>query len=101
MEQTKYLLDEKAIPESWYNLVPDLPFPLEPPLNPTTMEPAGPEAFAPIFPQAIIEQEVTAEPHVPKDAPSKRSLLTGIYPCLVIRCPKSSGTPNGCCRFPM
>src|SRR5215212_10115320 len=65
VEQTKYLLDEKAIPESWYNLVPDLPFQLEPPLNPATMEPVGPEAFAPIFPQAIIEQEVTAESYVP------------------------------------
>src|SRR5215212_5820838 len=65
MEDTKYLLDEKVIPESWYNLVSDLPFQLEPPLNPATMEPVGPEAFAPIFPQAIIEQEVTQEPYVP------------------------------------
>ena len=65
MEYTKYLLDEKAIPESWYNLVPDLPFQLEPPLNPATMEPVGPEAFAPIFPQAIIEQEVTRDSYVP------------------------------------
>jgi tryptophan synthase beta chain len=64
VEQTKYLLDEKAIPESWYNLVPDLPFRLEPPINPATMEPVGPEAFAPIFPKAIIEQEVTAESYV-------------------------------------
>jgi tryptophan synthase beta chain len=65
VELTKYLLDEKAIPESWYNLVPDLPFRLEPPLNPATMEPVGPEAFAPIFPRAIIEQEVTPESYVP------------------------------------
>jgi tryptophan synthase beta chain len=65
VDETKYLLDEKAIPESWYNMVPDLPFQLEPPLNPATMEPVGPEAFAPIFPQAIIEQEVTAESYVP------------------------------------
>jgi tryptophan synthase beta chain len=65
MERTKYLLDEGHIPESWYNLVPDLPFGLEPPLNPATMEPVGPEAFAPIFPQAIIEQEVTTERYVP------------------------------------
>jgi tryptophan synthase beta chain len=65
MQQTKFILDEKAIPESWYNLVPDLPFQLEPPLNPATMEPVGPEAFAPIFPQTIIEQEVTSEPYVP------------------------------------
>ena len=65
METTKFLLDEKALPESWYNLVPDLPFDLEPPLNPQTREPVGPEAFAPIFPQEIIRQEVTAEPYVP------------------------------------
>jgi tryptophan synthase beta chain len=45
MEHTKYILSEKDIPESWYNLVPDLPFQLEPPLNPATMEPVGPEAF--------------------------------------------------------
>ncbi|MGH3101904.1 MAG: TrpB-like pyridoxal phosphate-dependent enzyme, partial [Thermoleophilia bacterium] len=38
---------------------------LEPPLNPATMEPVGPEAFAPIFPQAIIEQEVTADSYIP------------------------------------
>src|SRR5215211_3125341 len=65
MQQTKFILDEKVIPESWYNLVSDLPFQLEPPLNPATMEPVGPEAFAPIFPQAIIEQEVTQAPYVP------------------------------------
>ena len=65
MEPTKFLLDGKALPESWYNLVPDLPFGLDPPLNPENREPVGPEAFAPIFPQEIIRQEVTAEPHVP------------------------------------
>ena len=65
VEQTKFLLDEKALPESWLNLVPDLPFALEPPLNPATMEPVGPEAFAPIFPQEIIRQEVTTDSYVP------------------------------------
>jgi tryptophan synthase beta chain len=65
MEPTKFLLDERSLPESWYNLVPDLPFQLEPPLNPATREPVGPEAFAPIFPEEIIRQEVTADPYVP------------------------------------
>ena len=65
MEPTKFLLDERALPESWYNLVSDLPFGLEPPLNPRTREPVGPEAFAPIFPEEVIRQEVTAEPYVP------------------------------------
>src|SRR4028119_1845311 len=65
MQQTKFILDEKRIPESWYNIVPDLPLQLEPPLNPATMEPVGPEAFAPIFPEEIIRQEVTTDPYVP------------------------------------
>src|ERR671912_2533589 len=65
MESTKFMLDESSLPESWYNLIPDLPFQLDPPLNPATREPVGPEAFAPIFPEEIIRQEVTADPYVP------------------------------------
>ena len=65
MEPRKFPLDEKAIPESWYNIVPDLPFGLEPPLNPATREPAGPGDFAAIFPEEIIRQEVTRERYVP------------------------------------
>ncbi|MDQ3285484.1 MAG: TrpB-like pyridoxal phosphate-dependent enzyme [Actinomycetota bacterium] len=65
MESTKFLLDERSLPESWYNIVPDLPFQLEPPLNPATRKPVGPEALAPIFPEEIIRQEVTADPYVP------------------------------------
>jgi len=65
METTKFLLDEGALPESWYNLVADLPFALEPPLNPRTREPAGPGDFAAIFPEEIIRQEVTTERYVP------------------------------------
>ena len=65
MEPTKFLLDERSLPETWYNVVPDLPFELAPPLNPATREPVGPEAFAEIFPEEIIRQEVTAEPFVP------------------------------------
>ena len=65
MESTKFLLDERSLPESWYNIVPDLPFQLEPPLNQATRKPVGPEAFAPLFPEEIIRQEVTADPYVP------------------------------------
>ena len=63
MQTTKFLLDEGELPESWYNIVPDLPFELAPPLNPATREPVGPEAFSEIFPEEIIRQEVTAEPY--------------------------------------
>jgi tryptophan synthase beta chain len=65
MEATKFLLDDKSLPESWYNVVPDLPFGLAPPLNPATRQPVGPEAFAQIFPEEIIRQEVTTDSYVP------------------------------------
>lgn len=65
METTKFLLSEKDLPESWYNIVPDLPFELDPPIHPATREPVGPDAFTPIFPQEIIRQEVSTENYIP------------------------------------
>ncbi|KAF5409971.1 MAG: hypothetical protein C5S43_05610 [Candidatus Methanocomedens sp.] len=47
------------MPRSWYNILPDLPIPLEPPLNPATMEPIGPDDLSPIFPMALIKQEMS------------------------------------------
>lgn len=61
MEETKIILGEKEIPEAWYNIVPDLPRPLEPPLHPAEKRPIGPEDLAPIFPMELIKQEVSQE----------------------------------------
>lgn len=61
---TKYLLEEKQIPERWYNVVAHMPNKPSPPLHPATLEPIGPEALAPLFPMALIQQEVSAEPWV-------------------------------------
>src|SRR6202140_3373652 len=60
----KVLLSESHIPERWYNILPDLPAPPFPYLNPQTLQPMGPADLAPIFPQAIIAQEVSAEPWI-------------------------------------
>ncbi len=57
----KYTLDEDQIPTTWYNIIPDLPEPPPPPLHPGTMEPVGPQDLAPLFPMALIEQEVSSE----------------------------------------
>ncbi|MDI6643149.1 MAG: TrpB-like pyridoxal phosphate-dependent enzyme [Candidatus Hodarchaeaceae archaeon] len=65
MEQTKFLLAEEEIPKAWYNIQADLPTPLDPPLNPATKEPIGPEALAPIFPMELIKQEVSRERWIP------------------------------------
>ncbi len=62
--QTKFLLPEDAIPTHWVNLVPDLPGDPLPPLHPGTMAPAGPDDLTPIFPMALILQEVSAEPEI-------------------------------------
>jgi len=61
MEESKIILSEREIPTTWYNIIPDLPCPLEPPLNPVTKEPARPEDFLPIFPPSLIEQEMSGE----------------------------------------
>ncbi len=60
-KQTKYLLDDSRIPEAWYNINADLPVPLDPVLNPGTMQPATPDDFAPLFPMSLILQEVSSE----------------------------------------
>ena len=57
----KYLLDEKEIPEQWYNIQADMPNPMLPPLHPGTKEPVGPEDLAPLFPMELIKQEVSQE----------------------------------------
>ncbi len=61
METIQYTLPQSHIPQAWYNIVPDLPAPLAPPLNPGTLKPLGPEDLAPLFPMALILQEVSAE----------------------------------------
>ncbi|WP_103337596.1 TrpB-like pyridoxal phosphate-dependent enzyme [Amycolatopsis sp. CA-126428] len=63
-EQTKYVLDEADLPAQWYNVIPDLPEPPPPPLHPGTREPVGPDDLAPLFPQALIAQEVTTDRYV-------------------------------------
>jgi tryptophan synthase beta chain len=60
----RWVLPPDRMPSAWFNVVPHLPTPLQPPLHPATREPVGPEDLAPLFPMALIGQEVTAEPWV-------------------------------------
>ena len=50
-----------TVPTHWYNLAADFPEPMAPSLNPVTRQPATPEDLAPLFPMALIEQEVSTE----------------------------------------
>ena len=64
MTDTKITLSEPDIPTHYYNIAPDLPTPLSPPLHPGTKKPIGPEDLAPIFPMELIKQEVSQEPMI-------------------------------------
>jgi tryptophan synthase beta chain len=69
MRERKVLLAERDIPRKWYNIAADLPTPPAPPLHPATKEPLSPEDLVPIFPRALLEQEVSAERWVPIPEP--------------------------------
>jgi tryptophan synthase beta chain len=62
--RVKFTLDEDHIPRSWINLMADLPGDPPPPLHPGTKEPAGPADLTPLFPMALIQQEVSAEAEI-------------------------------------
>src|SRR5262245_13034346 len=59
--RTKITLDESELPTQWYNLLADLPAPPPPVLHPGTLQPIGPDDLAPLFPMALIGQEVTGD----------------------------------------
>ena len=61
METIQYNLPQSRIPQTWYNILPDLPAPLAPPLHPGTLKPLGPDDLAPLFPMALIMQEVSQD----------------------------------------
>jgi tryptophan synthase beta chain len=57
----RFDLPQSQLPTAWYNALPDLPAPLQPPLHPATNEPVGPDDLAPLFPMGLIAQEVSTE----------------------------------------
>jgi tryptophan synthase beta chain len=58
MDKIKIVLDETELPRQWYNISADLPEPVDPPLN-GQGRPITPSDLSPIFPDALIEQEVS------------------------------------------
>jgi len=64
MPETKILHDESEIPSHWYNVIADMPNPPAPYLGPDG-KPLGPDGMARIFPDALIEEEVSRERWIP------------------------------------
>lgn len=64
MSKTKYVLDESELPKAWYNIAADIPVEVPPPLHPATHQPVGPDDLAPLFPMALIMQEVSRDAYI-------------------------------------
>ncbi len=64
MKNTKIILEENKIPKQWYNILADLPFKMPPVINPATKKPVKPEDLLPIFPEALVQQEMTTERYI-------------------------------------
>jgi len=60
----RWNLPASELPTAWFNVLPRLDTPLDPPLHPGTREPVTPDDLAPLFAMALIEQEMSAEPWI-------------------------------------
>src|SRR6476659_11268500 len=63
----------RASPTHWYNVAADMPTPAQPPLHPGTGEPIGPDDLAPLFPMALILQEVSQDAEIEIPAPLREA----------------------------
>ena len=75
--KTRFILDEEQSPKFFYNLLADLKSPPPPPLHPGTLKPIGPDDLAPLFPMALIEQEVSLEREIEIPA-AVREAMAGV-----------------------
>ncbi len=73
LKQTKFVLGEDRIPRSFYNIVADLPEPPAPVLHPGTGQPVGPDDLSPLFPMALIGQEVSTEREIEIPEPVRQA----------------------------
>jgi len=62
---SRILLQPNEIPKEWVNIIPDLPTPITPLVNPMDGKPAPPEMAMAIFPTECVLQEVSQEPTIP------------------------------------
>jgi tryptophan synthase beta chain len=61
MTTKKIVLRDDEMPTQWYNVVPDIPGGMQPPLDPETLEPMAPEKLAAVFPMGLLEQEMSPD----------------------------------------
>jgi len=95
MDDLRVILNSDELPDKWYNIQADLPRPLEPPLNPATKKPIGPQDLAAIFPMEVIKQEVSQERwiSIPEEVRDVYRLWRPTPLQRAIRLEKALGTP--------
>jgi tryptophan synthase beta chain len=59
--QTRFTMGQADIPTQWYNILPDFPEPLPPPLHPGTKQPVTLQDMTAIFPENLVAQEMSSE----------------------------------------
>jgi predicted alternative tryptophan synthase beta-subunit len=77
-DTVKYVLAEERIPKAWYNIAADLPQPPPPVLHPGTKQPVGLDDLAPLFPMALIGQEVSTEREIEIPAPEPTHAIKAV-----------------------
>jgi tryptophan synthase beta chain len=98
MDKERVDLPLNEIPASWYNVLADLPKPLPPPLHPGTGQPLTPDVLAPLFPMALIEQEMSPERWIPIPA-EVRDLYKIWRPTPLIRAVRLEKALKTSCRI--
>ncbi len=58
-------LPADEMPRSWYNVLPDMPCPLSPPISPATGQPVTPDELLRLFPPQLLEQEMSSQREIP------------------------------------
>jgi len=89
------LLRAEEAPTHWYNLQPDFPEPLPPPLHPGTREPVTPDLMMALFPESLVAQEMSAEPaiEIPREVRDAYALYRPTPLLRAVRLEKALQTP--------
>ena len=84
-ERVKILLEENDVPRNFYNILPDLPRALDPPLHPGTKQPVSPDMLEAIFPKEVVRQEMSSERFIPIPDEVRNALLASGRPSPMFR----------------
>jgi tryptophan synthase beta chain len=65
MDDRIFQLPTREIPKHWLNILPALPEPIPPMMDPATNTPVPPEAMQQLFPNSLLEQEMSQKREIP------------------------------------